>query len=112
MKIRENWADQFCFCPGTYSGYRRLQQQKQRTRRCVFAVTYAAVGTTDAHFVIPSVNQHVAPLMNCNPSGNGESSLLRRVTGGDAAVALTVYGPFFAAPRNDMLIFAHSNSSG
>lgn len=81
-------------------------------RRCAAAMADAAVGTSDSHLVVSSMNQHVASLMNGDLAGSDESRLLCGMTGGDAAVAFAANRPFLAAPRNDVLIFTHDNVSG
>lgn len=76
------------------------------------AMADAAVGTSDAYLVIPTVNQHIASLMDSYLAGSGESRLLCGMTGGDAAVAFAANRSFLAAPRDDVLIFTHGNDSG
>lgn len=81
-------------------------------RRCAVAVTYAAVGMSDAYLVVPPMNQHVAFLMNGNLASCDEGRLLCGMTGGDAAVAFAANRPFLAAPRDDVLIFTHGDVFG
>lgn len=78
-------------------------------RRSAAAGGIRPVGTADSYFVVPTVQQYVALLVNRNLPGGGKRRLLRGLKRGDAPVPFAAYGPLIASPRNDVLIFLHGN---
>ena len=105
-----SWPDHFGDAgSGADSNVGRLQQKEQGMRRSAAAGLIRSVGTADAYFAVPTVQQHVALLVNCNSPGGSKRCLLRGVKRGDTTVPFAAYGPLVVPPRNDMLIFLHGN---
>lgn len=77
---------------------------------CWMEVRTGLVGVANSYLTIPSVNQNVALLVNCNPTGGEKGGFLRGVAGCNAAVAFAAYRPLLMSPRDDVLVFAHSTS--
>lgn len=79
-------------------------------RRSAAVGLIRSIGTADSYFVVPTVQQHVALLVNRNPPGGGKRRLLCGVKRGDTPVSFAAYGPLVVSPWKDVLIFTHSTS--